>query len=267
MCTNISIINSLNEYPLRATSSSEREINPEDRKLRKRIDKLLILVKDSIESEEEFSISAYKIFDEVFELRLNILQFLSKEGISIREINDYILEDFAKKKIKENHEQLFNIVFSAIETLKRVSNAFVERENNSMMSFDLSEGDSIPDFSYDDYRKFLKITYSSLPPKFSKYIIDLFDSSLILETSIFAADILFDNNLKLNISPKRIKELENLISKNTLIYFSSAVGLGMFSNEKSEKLNDSKSAEFKKERRKSLDFLAKQAQDLKLGYQ
>lgn len=269
MTANISNIKYLYELlgnPIRP----EKNLSLDEKKLKEKVEKLQILIINGLESDKDFSISAYKFFDEVFGLRLHCLRFLLKEGIEIDEMYDNVLDSFSKKEIFDvNHRQLVKVVFSAIESLNRVGKAFVERENNPIINFDLSKSDAVPNISYDDFIKVCRLSYSSFPSNISKYFIDLFSSSLMLEISLFAAYIFLERNSNLNVSPKKIKELESLISKNTLIYFSSAVGLGMFNNEKLESKNDlfnSKSAEFKKGRRNALDFLAKEAQDFKLGY-
>lgn len=269
MTTNIPIKYFLDELSNKAIHPN-KHLSLEEKKLRNGIEKLMILLKGGLESEELFSISAFKLFDEAFELRLNSLRFLSKENIKVDEIFGSVLENFSKKEIFDiNHKQLVKIVFSAIETLSRVGKAFVEKENNPVINLNSNGSDSFPSISYDEFLKTYGLVYSSFPSNISKYFIDLFSSSLMLEISLFAVDILLEKNSKLNVSLEKIKELERLISKNTLIYFSSAVGLGMFDNEKSENqknIFDPKSTEFKIGRRDALDFLAKQAQDHKFGY-
>jgi len=214
---------------LNKTNARHSNISLEEKKLREGFDKLLILIKDALSSNQEFSVSAYKLFNEIFQLRIDSIKFLAKQDIDTENIYDKILDDLEDEEENELFENLIENIAFGTRTLKRVG-----KRLNQALSFDSKmkpqdDIESIPNFSYDEFVKILK---PNLPNEISKEFFNFLGSSLMLETSIIAADFLMENYLELNISKSKIIELEKLIVDNAQLYGASAIGLGFIKERK-----------------------------------
>jgi len=215
--------------------SSKEEMSEEEKKILNQIKKLIILLKDALESSKDFSDSAYNLFDEVFELRLEGINWLLKEKQLKQTIKDSTggLFYHFEKTIKENHALSQKSKFDKIEsiqtlspnlafakrTLKRVVESYFKNEEGKAF---LTEK-SIPLTSYNDYIKTIRL---SLPTETKNQILELLGSSLMLETCLISIDILLDEYHSIQLPKNRINELNQLIVSNAQQYGAMAKRMG-----------------------------------------
>jgi len=180
--------------------SSKEEMSEEEKKILNQIKKLIILLKDALESSKDFSDSAYNLFDEVFELRLEGINWLLKEKQLKQTIKDSTggLFYHFEKTIKENHALSQKSKFDKIESIQTLS----------------------PNLA------FIKTIRLSLPTETKNQILELLGSSLMLETCLISIDILLDEYHSIQLPKNRINELNQLIVSNAQQYGAMAKRMG-----------------------------------------
>lgn len=241
---------------------------PEDKLLMKKIDKRAVLIKEALLSENAFSTFIPNFFDDTFKIRLRSIQILSEIDIDSG-YNKYLQKIKAKSKIKK-FEKLISNIEVAVESSNSILKEIINKNDSDL---NLEEIQKIQSFSFQAYLNILKLS-STLPSEILKDSVDLIESSMVLEIVLIASDIVIGNHPKVEFPQDKIQELEKLILKSALLYGSSAIRLGIMGDKKRKSVisyvNENSpeyKSKLKEKRRKNLDFLTQQAQDLNLGYE
>lgn len=200
-----------------------------ERRIKEGYDKLTVLIKDSLISKEAFSLSAYKLFDEVFQLRIGALEIVASEIADAQQQYDEVLEDFEQRA--ENVE-LYELAESIAFTIRTLKKSLKRIQKNAEVSqiINLLGSDSTslpPNLTYDNFMAILRHIAKQLPENVSKNLLELTGSSLMLETTLIAADVLLDNFEQLQVSAARINELSEVLIKNAQSYGAASIGLGI----------------------------------------
>jgi len=221
---------------------TNEKVNNEEKKLFELISKLTIHLKNALESSNDFAISAYNLYDEVFELRIEGLNWLMKEGRSklekeietwtdtlIFNIEKKASNQFIKKESKSlKHDHFHNSIQElmpnlnfAKRTLKKVLLGYFDSEEGKQF---LGEINNISVTTYKDYINIIRV---SVPFETQKQVLTLVGSSLMLEICLIAVDIVFDPAHAIQLPKNRFNELNNLIVSNAQQYGATAKRMGI----------------------------------------
>ena len=223
-----------------------KEVDDKENELLNLINKLTILLTNALESSNDFSVSAYNLFDEVFELRIEGINWLLNEkqpyfNKAVENSTDEIIfnvENIARQIIRKNDSHsskdksinpievlLPNIAF-AKRTLKKVIVGYLESEEGKQFL----EGKN--NISIDSYNGYINIIKGSVSSQTQRNVQMLAGTSLMLETCLIAVDILIDNYNTIKLPENRFNELNELIINNAQQYGATARNIGLIGNKK-----------------------------------
>ncbi len=244
--------------PIISNLSAENQNNLGGSELKVKLDHLITLIRKALISEENFSVATYSLFGEVFQLRASVSKLIAEHKINLIELYDTVSGRFneqyeeinvTEKLNSQNVEspeiptydvpqnQILNVlvenVLFSIRTLKKVAKQLVNEDNTPGSLYFLRSISS--DISYKELLNVLKSPHKEVNEQVAENIFNLFSSSLMLEISLFAANISLDEYDDKNITDEKINELSEIIANNAQLYGASALGLGIIGKRKSIK--------------------------------
>lgn len=195
-------------------------------------------IKEILCLKENFAASAYHLFEKMFHFRLESLSYIIENDIDLKVVFDVVPAFFEKnKEIEQDISKIesFNILqknaLFGIRSLKKVVLKVVDLQNeNQQIGLEEVAKSKISKMTYLQFESSLKL----FPQHLSKPLFTMFNSSLMLELGLIAADILLSNKENNNVSLWKINEVSKTIAENAQLYGALAFELGILSVEKTD---------------------------------
>ena len=204
--------------------------------MRKKALELEDKIKATFSLKENFAISAYHLFEDMFYFRLESLNYIIENDIDLKEMFDVIPVFFEKNKTTNKAKigslnVLQKNALFGIRSLKKVGLKVMDLQNeNQQIGLEEVAKSNISKMTYLQFESSLKL----LPQHLSKPLFMMFNSSLMLEISLIAADILLSNDKNIDVSVEKIDEVSKTIAENAQLYGALAFELGILSVEKTD---------------------------------
>jgi len=201
--------------------------------LKKKIQKMLLL-------QENFAVSAYHLFEDMFYFRLESLNYSIQNNIDLKSIFDIMPAFFEKNKEVQYEiakiaslDVLQKNALFGIRSLKKVALKVIDLQNeNQQIGFQEIAKSSLSKITYLQFENSLKLL--PLPQHLSNQLFTMFNSSLMLEISLITADILLSDKENKNVPLWKINEVSKTIAENAQLYGALAFELDILSVEKTD---------------------------------
>lgn len=194
-----------------------------DNPLKNELDQLSGDIKQLIVSGELIGDPSIPILEQIFNLRIKAIKWLTSEGnFDYENMHNEIISQIERMGANKKFEVLTENLLFAIRCNQRVVESVMNNSENASASL-TSVVSQLPEITY---QQFLASLAYAIPDEVAvQKIVDLTNSSLRIEFVMLAADIIYDDNLKL--STKTINDLAFLVADAGQDYLAIATDLGI----------------------------------------
>lgn len=202
-------------------------------KLEQQLEKVNALIRSSILSNQDFSVSIYNSIHQIFLLRIEAILYFEEHKIDVLELIKEASEDI-HAHIKSISDQSKNIDFLVENSLfaLRTSKKIALKSIGTIILKPIENIDSEHSTSYDNLRNYLISTYENFGEDTQKNIVNFFDTSLMIEACLIAVHLIAEEGLISKLSDEKVNKLSEIIVGNTQTYGSCAMSLGIIGNKK-----------------------------------
>jgi|GEM_PF-3240127 len=203
-------------------------------KLEQHLEDVNALIRASIISNQDFSVSIYNSIHQIFLLRIEAVLYFKEHKIDIFEVLNEVSDNLNTQiqsiadQSNENVNVLVENSLFAFRSLRKI--ALKSREAVILKPLENIDGQHC--ISYENFRHYLKSTYDNFGKNTQKNIVNFFDASLMLEACLIAVHLIAEEELISKLSDEKVNDLSEIIVGNAQTYGACAMSLGIVGNKK-----------------------------------